>query len=370
MEVRQRLIVVGGGILGAMHAWYGRRNGFEVIHLEREAAARGASVRNFGLVWVSGRAPGAELALALRARELWGQAAIDVPGIALRTGGSLTVAVNDEEWAVVKAAANLSDAEQRGFHVLEADEVRERNPALGGDVRGALWCDRDALVEPRLASAAIVARLADDPAYTWRPACAVVDVRDRGVRDDEGVWWDGDLVVVCPGAAHSGLFAPWLRSGVRRVRLQMMQTAPLDATFTTSVADADSLRYYPAYEGLNLAALPPQPPVAAASGLQLLMAQRIDGSLTIGDTHGYDEPFEFDVEEAPYDELHRRAAAVIGPAMPRVVRRWAGVYSQTTDGRLYARHDVMEGVVVVTGVGGRGMTCSPAIAAETFEAIA
>ena len=113
MEVRQRLIVVGGGILGAMHAWYGRRNGFEVIHLEREAAARGASVRNFGLVWVSGRAPGAELALALRARELWGQAAIDVPGIALRTGGSLTVAVNDEEWAVVKAAANLSDAEQR-----------------------------------------------------------------------------------------------------------------------------------------------------------------------------------------------------------------------------------------------------------------
>lgn len=367
MRVRQRLVVVGGGILGAMHAWHGRRRGYEVVHLEREAAARGASVRNFGLVWVSGRKPGPELRLALRARELWDEVAADVPDIALRTGGSLTVAANDDEWRVVQQAMTLADAEQRGFHLLEPDEVRGHNPGIAGKVNGALWCDRDALVEPRLASAAIVARLSADPDYTWRPACSVVEVRDGGVRDDEGVWWDGDLIVVCPGAAHSGVFAPWLRAGVRRVRLQMMQTAPLEAELTTSVADADSLRYYPAYAELDLRSLPPQPPVAAECGLQLLMAQRIDGSLTIGDTHGYDEPFGFDVEEAPYDELYRRAESVIGPKMPRVVRRWAGVYSQTTDERIYARHQVTEGVVLVTGAGGRGMTCSPAIAEETFE---
>jgi FAD dependent oxidoreductase TIGR03364 len=365
----QRLVVVGGGILGAMHAWHGRRRGYEVVHLEREVAARGASVRNFGLVWVSGRKPGAELSLALRARELWDEVAADVPDVALRPGGSLTVAVNDDEWRVVQRAADLPDAALRGFHLLEAAEVAQRNPAIGGIIRGALWCDKDAVVEPRLASAAIVARLADDPGYTWRPACAVVDLRDQGVRDDEGVWWDADLVVACPGAAHSGVFAPWLRTGVRRVRLQMMQTAPLGATLTTSVADADSLRYYPAYAGLDLASLPPQPAVAAESGLQLLMAQRLDGSLTIGDTHGYDEPFEFDVLEEPYQELYRRAAAVIGPSMPRVIRRWAGVYSQTTDDRLYTRHEVAEGVVLVTGVGGRGMTCSPAVAEETFKEI-
>lgn len=365
--MRQRLIVVGGGIVGVMHAWHGRRRGFDVVHLEREAAARGASVRNFGLVWVSGRAPGAELALALRARELWDEVAADVPGIALRTGGSMTVAVNDDEWRVVQQAATLPDADLRGFQLLDPGQVRERNPAIAGKLHGALWCERDALVEPRLASAAVVARLADDPAYTWRRACAVVDVRDGGVRDDEGVWWDGDLVVVCPGAAHSGPFAQWLRTGVRRVRLQMMQTAPAETELTTSVADADSLRYYPAYAELDLRSLPPQPPVAADSGLQLLMAQRLDGSLTIGDTHGYDEPFEFDVEEAPYEELYRRAEAVIGPRMPRVVRRWAGVYSQTTDHRIYARHDIAKGVVLVTGAGGRGMTCAPAIAEATFE---
>jgi FAD dependent oxidoreductase TIGR03364 len=350
-----------------MHAWQGRRRDYEVVHIEREAAARGASVRNFGLVWVSGRREGEELELALRARALWDDVAADVPDVALRAGGSLTVAVNDDEWRVVQQAADLPDADRRGFHLLEPAAVRTRNPAVAGKVHGALWCDKDAVVEPRLASAAIVARLTADPAYTWRPASAVVDVRPYGVRDDEGVWWDGDLVVVCPGAAHSGPFAPWLRSGVRRVRLQMMQTEPSRLQMTTSLADADSLRYYPAYAGLDLASLPPQPAVAADSGMQLLMAPRLDGSFTIGDTHEYDEPFSFDVGEAAYDELYRRAAAVIGPAMPRVTRRWAGVYSQVTDDGLYTRHDVAEGVVLITGVGGRGMTCSPAIAEATFE---
>src|ERR1700685_2842674 len=68
---RQRVIIVGGGVLGTMHAVAARRRGFEVVQLEREAEARGASVRNFGLVWVSGRRAGPELALALRARALW-----------------------------------------------------------------------------------------------------------------------------------------------------------------------------------------------------------------------------------------------------------------------------------------------------------
>ena len=45
-----RVIVVGGGVLGTMHAVAARRRGLEVVHLEREPGPRGASVRNFGLV--------------------------------------------------------------------------------------------------------------------------------------------------------------------------------------------------------------------------------------------------------------------------------------------------------------------------------
>ncbi len=53
-----RVTIVGGGILGTAHALEAVRRGHQVIQLEREPEARGATVRNFGLVWVSGRARG------------------------------------------------------------------------------------------------------------------------------------------------------------------------------------------------------------------------------------------------------------------------------------------------------------------------
>ncbi|MGH3189441.1 MAG: FAD-dependent oxidoreductase [Streptosporangiaceae bacterium] len=68
-----------------------------------------------------------------------------------------------------------------------------------------------------------------------------------------------------------------------------------------------------------------------------------------------------------YDHLGARAEALLGAPIPRVQRRWAGVYSEVTLGQaLYHRSEVEPGVVLVTGPGGRGMTCSPAIAEETF----
>jgi glycine/D-amino acid oxidase-like deaminating enzyme len=147
----------------------------------------------------------------------------------------------------------------------------------------------------------------------------------------------------------------------------MLQTQPFAGRLTTAVADGDSLRYYPAFEVPSLPSLPPQAAVAAANRAQLLMVQRLDGSLTIGDTHEYDEPFGFDVDEAPYTHLLDRAFALLGTALPPVRRRWAGVYSEVTGtSALYHRSAVKPGVVLVTGPGGRGMTCSPAIAEETF----
>ena len=54
----ERVVIVGGGVVGTMHALQACQRGWEVIHLEADAGPRRASVRNFGLLWVSGRAPG------------------------------------------------------------------------------------------------------------------------------------------------------------------------------------------------------------------------------------------------------------------------------------------------------------------------
>jgi glycine/D-amino acid oxidase-like deaminating enzyme len=391
----QRVVIVGGGVLGAMHAVSARDRGFDVVHLEREPDARGASVRNFGLVWVSGRRPGEELDLALRARARWEELAARVDGLGFRAGGSVTIAADDAELRLLKEAAGLPDAGRRGFQVLDPAAVREVNPALRGEFAGGLLCRGDAIVEPRQVPRAIRAYLQADvthgaskahvangggrkvgdgsqrAGYRWLPGREAVEVAANGARDQTGEWHRGDLVILCTGAAHGGVVGQHLASypvpPVRRVRLQMMQTRPYPGRLTTSVADGDSLRYYPAYELPARAHLGPQAPAAARAKAQLLLVQRLDGGLTIGDTHEYGEPFAFDVDEDAYDHLRARARALLGGPVPPVQRRWAGVYSQLTRDGLYHRSRVAPGVVLVTGPGGRGMTCAPAIAEETFR---
>ncbi|WP_262698855.1 MULTISPECIES: TIGR03364 family FAD-dependent oxidoreductase [Streptomyces] len=367
-----RVIVVGAGVVGTMHAWHAVERGHEVVQIERETEARGASLRNFGQIWVSGRAGGEELDTALRARELWEDIGGRVPALGFRPNGSLTPIRGELELAVAEAAVARADAAARGYELLTPDGARALNPALRGEFDAALYCGRDAAVEPRTAQVALRAELRKSPRYTFLPGREVREVTgERAVRDDHGEVHTGDAVVLCTGAWLGGLVRELAGPDlpVRRVRLQMMQTDPLGEPLPTSVADADSFRYYPAYASPALDELngrQPQAGTAAEHRMQLLMVQRADGGLTIGDTHEYEHPFAFDTLEDPYDHLTGVARSLLGRPLPKVRRRWAGVYAQCVDsGRVAHRQRVRNRVWLVTGPGGRGMTCSPAIAETT-----
>ncbi|MFJ3965409.1 TIGR03364 family FAD-dependent oxidoreductase [Streptomyces sp. NPDC090036] len=368
-----RVIVVGGGVVGTMHAWQAVERGHEVVQIEREAEARGASLRNFGQIWVSGRAGGEELDTALRARELWERIGAEVPGLGFRPNGSLTPVRTPRELAVAEAALARPDAAARGYRLVTAAEARGINPALRGAFAAALWCERDAAVEPRTAQLHLREALRTRAAgrYTFLTGREVREVAGpAAVRDDHGDVHRADAVVLATGAWLSGLVRELVPDlPVRRVRLQMMQTDPLGERLTTSVADADSFRYYPAYKSPALDALnagQEQAPVAAEHRMQLLMVQRRDGGLTIGDTHEYEHPFAFDTLEDPYEHVAAVAESFLGRPLPRIRHRWAGVYAQCTDTtRVVDRRQVANGVWLVTGPGGRGMTCSPAIAETT-----
>jgi FAD dependent oxidoreductase TIGR03364 len=340
-----------------------------VQHLEADAAPQGASVRNFGLIWVSGRRSGAELDAAVRSRHRWKEVGADVPGVGFRATGSLTLARTDGERKVMEEFAQQPDAAERSTTYLTPDEIVGLNPAVRGDVVGALHCTQDAVVEPRLALGALRNHLLARGSYAYHPGCRVVSLEAHAVVDISGTRWEADLVVVATGAAFDHLpGTERLAARLRRVRLQMMETAPYAGVVTTSLADADTLRYYPAYDVVPLDPLGSQNAVAAAHHLQLLLVQRLDGGLTIGDTHAYAEPFDFALAEDPSTELLSRAEGLLGAPLPPVTRRWEGVYAQSTDGEVCAREEVQAGVWRVTGPGGRGMTCSPAIAADTLTA--
>ena len=139
-----KAIVVGGGIIGTWHAFELVEAGFAVDQLEAEAGPVGASVRNFGLVWVSGRRSGEELEAARRARRRWEEVGSAVAGLGFRANGSLTVATDATERQVMLDFASLRDAGERAITFLEPGEVRTVNPAVRGEeVTGALHCADD-----------------------------------------------------------------------------------------------------------------------------------------------------------------------------------------------------------------------------------
>jgi FAD dependent oxidoreductase TIGR03364 len=367
-----RAVVAGGGVLGTWHAVELVRAGWEVEHLDAAPEPTGASVRNFGLIWVSGRRDGEELEVARRARRRWQEIGDDVVSLGFRANGSLTIASTENERAVMEAFARLPAAAERGISFVEPDEVKERNPAVAGEVTGGLHCGLDAAVEPRRALGALrqhLGRMAPGR-YRFHPRRRVAAAEPGATLvDTEGTRWSGDLAVLATGADYDHLPGTSVAAArLQRVRLQMFETEPFGAPLTTSIADADTLRYYPAYLNAPLPALGPQDAVAAAHHMQLLLVQRSDGGLTVGDTHAYDEPFDFDLSEAPTRQLLSRAARILGAPLPPVRRRWSGVYAQRRDGGVCLREEIEERVVLVTGPGGRGMTCAPAIAADTLTA--
>ena len=369
-----KIIVIGGGVIGTTHAYAALKDGHQVLHLERDAVARSASVRNFGLVWVSGRRSGVELEAGLRARQLWEEIHDEIPAMDFTPNGSMTLAINEAELAVMQECMAKEDAAQRQWQLLEKNEVQKINPVLKGNYLAGLWCPLDAAVEPSKILVDIRAHLLTNINYTWRNNVDVVDVLGNGstvtVIARSGEVFEADYLIHCPGADHSSLFGTQLKSApIRRVRLQMMSTAPLDQELTTSLADGDSMRYYPGYDVPTLKELPAQNPIAEKHHMQLLLVQRKDGTLTIGDTHEYDEPFEFKLDEDPYQYLHDVASNLFGTKLPPITNRWDGIYSQRTDGEICDRRQISENIISVTGPGGRGNTLAPAIAEETLKGL-
>jgi FAD dependent oxidoreductase TIGR03364 len=237
----QRSVVVGAGILGTTHALFALARGANVLHLERDAIPHGATVRNFGLIWVSGRASGPELTLALRARSLWEEIATVIPGVGFRANGSLTLVNSEEELQVAKRALARDDAGAREFELLSRDEVLRRNPALQGSFDVGLFCGRDGVVESRVALDALRDWMSSTGRYEYVAGRELVGIDDYEVIDHRGGHHQADRVWLCVGATLSGFCAELFeKEPLRRVRLNMAETERFNPALTTSVANGDS----------------------------------------------------------------------------------------------------------------------------------
>jgi len=362
------VVVVGAGIVGLAFAWEAARRGRRVTVLERAAAAHGASIRNFGMVWPIGQPAGERHAIAMASRARWLELR-DSGAIWARECGSVHAVREADEAAVLAEFAERAPGLGIACELLSGPEAVRRFPALDAGTRAALWSPSELVVDPPRALPAAARFLAERHGVGFRFNTTVVGVDMPHVRTAAGETLRADTVIVCGGADFETLFPElWAASGARRCRLQMLKTAPQPDGWRLGphVAGGLTLAHYTGFEVCpSLAAIKArfaaEMPEHVAAGIHVMASQNEAGEVILGDSHDYvhhESPFG---SERVDDLILDYARRMLRLPDWRIAARWQGVYMKPATGTHFSA-EPQAGCHVMGSPGGAGMTLSFGIA--------
>lgn len=367
------IAIVGAGIVGLAHALAAAKRGYSVTVFERNLQAVGASIRNFGMVWPIGQPPGPLYDRALRSRQIWLEVASQA-GLSADQAGSLHLAYQADELAVLEEFVPLVQGHDRAVTLLTPKEVSEKSSAaVPTNLLAALWSDTEIIVDPRQALNQLPNFLqttygidlqfgqvvtAVNPPYLWA----------------NGEQWQVEQVIICSGVDFETLYPQIYRtSKITKVKLQMMRSVPqpkhwrlgpalcggLTLTHYGAFADCPSL---PALK----ARIASQTPHFPNWGIHVMVSQNSLGELIIGDSHetGWNpDPFDkADINHYILDYLKGFAQ----PPTLDIAATWHGVYAKLPGHSEFIAQPE-PGVTLVNALSGAGMTLSFGLAEEVIE---
>ena len=338
-----RVVVVGGGIVGAAAAIELAGRGADVTLVESDQPGVRATGASAGMLAPQYEAPGPTpfFRLSLLARDTFPafverlETLADWP-LAFRRDGMLVANLDaSEEEAARGALAWQADAGCAG-DVVGPDEALRRHPGLSPDVPSWLWLPDEAQVDAQRLAVALGSgvRAAGARLLLGRRVVRVLAAgsRVRGVRTADGGELPADVVVLAAGAWSGGIEGVPRGVPVRPVRGQMLRILP--------------------------ERVPGRPLVATHDGHYLV--PRENGSVLMGSTM---EEVGFDDSVTPEArlELAEHAARLVPElADAPVVERWAGLRPVSADGwPVVGPEPELEGLVYATGHGRNGILFGP-----------
>jgi glycine oxidase len=160
---KARVLVVGGGIVGASIAWRLAQRGYAVSILEKRTLGAEASGASAGML-----APGGEVdqdtqlaTLAVESRRLWPQFVrelSEVSGLTIdyQENGAIDLAYSNEEWSQLQKKAKAQQDFGIETRALSAQKVAELWPFVRTDsLAGGVFYPQDGVVSPNQVMAAL-----------------------------------------------------------------------------------------------------------------------------------------------------------------------------------------------------------------------
>jgi len=359
------LVVVGAGIVGLAHAIEARARGLSVLVVERDARAVGASVRNFGHVGTTLQG-GEAAAYAAAARDRWLRFAPKA-GFELLEAGTVVVARSKAELAVLEEFAG---AHRDVTRLLGPGQVRDLFPLATAEVVGGAHLPQDLRIDPREAIPALAAWLESTGVrFAWNTHVGSVG---EGVVHTSRGDFHGARIVYAGGHGLDRLFPDIAEVyGVHRCLLRMLEVAPPgNARIGPAIVTGTGMLRYSALAAMPAVAavraeIEEQQPELLDRVVNLMLTQRPDGSVVLGDTHHYDrthQPFD---DEGVAELLLREGSRLLGAKLT-VRRRWRGIYAESpmTDFLIAQPHP---GTRVVSVTSGIGMTTALGLAPAVLD---
>ena len=363
-------IVIGAGILGLATARGLAIRGYKVTVFERNEKAVGASIRNFGMIWPVGQPNGLLYERALRSKSIWKEVCNDA-GLWFDEVGSLHLAYSNAELNVMQEFAEVN-RNNRPVKILNKEEALKKTQAANQkDLLGALYCKDDMIVEARAAIEKIPTYLTEKYGVEFKFNTAINFIDHPHISSGEQSW-QADEIYVCSGADFETLYPEiFVANGFTKCKLQMMRLIAQENNFRIGPALCGglSLIHYksfavapslPALKKLYSETMPDY----LKWGIHVMVSQNETGELTIGDSHEYGlvfDPFDKQFINQLITNYLKKFAVFKNWQM---IQSWHGIYPKMTNGATDFIHQPQQGVTIINGMGGAGMTLSFGLAEE------
>ena len=388
------VVVIGGGVIGVMTAWFLAERGLRVTLCEKGRIAGEQSSRNWGWVRQQGRDP-AELPIMVEAMRIWKSLAQELgEGLGFRQEGALYLAKTESEMAGF--AAWLPFAQAHGL-----DTMMQTKAQVAARLNGAadLWCGglitpSDGRAEPWVA-VPLLATGATRRGAVIVENCAVRALDLAGGRIAGVITEAGRIAcdqVVLAGGAWSRLFAQ--AHGVTFPQLSVLEsvaaTEPMSEVFAGNAADQDfgfrrnsDGSYIIAPRTEHVFYIGPDAFASSISYLPTLLRNFKSVHLRPAAPAGFPDawgikrrwaadevsPFEMTrvLNPAPNMKMIGRAQASFARAFPglgkpRLRSVWAGMIDTMPDiVPVIDRAAAIPGLVIATGMSGHGFGIGPGI---------
>ena len=369
------VIVIGGGVLGAFHAFFAMRRGFKTLLMERNLFPQQASIRNFGLIIPSAMPVGIWRDRALGSCEIYSELS-ELLGTPLRRVGTQYLAHTEEEATFLKRLASEQNDLLCPTEFLNAEETTRTSCCLNPEFcKGSLLFPQDLQLDPGQFFRAFVNWLMCTSDCDYLPKTTAVSIEERShhcqITTADGKQFHAKQAFVCSGADLQTLYPEiYATANLQYCKLQMLKLSnPENRTLGTNIASPIALTRYPAFQNAQYSqevSLPLPDQELLDRGIQIWITQNEHNEFILGDSHEYTDEPPTEFLSAEIESLIINYARKMFVNLDfQVTDRWCGIYTEEKSAGLF-QHTISDRVQLVTGIGGKGMTTGPGLAKENI----